>query len=233
MMRLRHKLLIQGFRVFDQVVLVAALGIWIGLIPEHGDFGYIRELLDETYGWREIIGLLMLVMGWVIIFSSIVHYDANRFTTLTSSMWALVKATTCSAFLLFVIGTSLDISKLPAQVILFFWATTTLAGIATRIVLRWVLTAVRKSGFNCRQVVFVGTDAHAQGLATEIESHKELGCRVVGFIGDDEKAIGKPVSSTAGWPVVASIANIKEFLETKSVDEAIICLSVKEHFSHI
>ena len=66
-----------------------------------------------------------------------------------------MKRLIASAFLLFVIGTSLDISKLPAQVILFFWATTTLMGIASRIVLRWVLTAVRKSGFNCRQVVFV------------------------------------------------------------------------------
>src|SRR3954466_8295504 len=146
MMRLRHKLLIHCFRLFDQVILVAALAVWIAMIPEGGSFGYIRELLNETYGWREIVGLLLLVTGWVIIFNSIIHYDANRFTTLASSIWAMIKATTCSAFLLFVIGTSLDISKLPAQVILFFWATTTLAGIATRIVLRWVLTAVRKSG---------------------------------------------------------------------------------------
>lgn len=233
MMRLRHKLLIHGFRVFDQVMLVVALAVWIALIPERGSFGYIRELLNETYGWREIVGLLVLVMGWVIIFNSIIHYDANRFTTLTSSIWAIIKATTCSAFVLFVIGTSLSISKLPSEVILLFWASTTLAGIASRIVLRGVLTEVRKSGFNCRQVVFVGTDAHAQGLAREIEGHKELGCRVVGFIGEDEKAIGQPVSASANWPVVGSIAHIKEFLETKSVDEAIICLSVKENFSQI
>jgi len=233
MMRLRHKLLIHGFRVFDQVLLVGTLAVWIALIPERGSFAYIHELLNETYGWREITGLLILVMGWVVIFNTIIHYDANRFTTLTSSIWALIKATTCSAFVLFVIGTSLSISKLPPEVVLLFWATITLTGIASRIVLRWVLTAVRKSGFNCRHVVFVGTDAHAQGLAREIEGHKELGCRVVGFIGDDEKAVGQPVSSNAAWSVVGSIANIKEFLETKSVDEAIICLSVKEHFAHI
>ena len=232
-MRLRHKLLIHGFRVFDQVLLVVALAVWIALIPERGSFAYIRELLNETYGWREIVGLLLLVLGWVIIFNSIIHYDANRFTTLTSSIWAIFKATTCTAFLLFVVGTTLSISKLPSEVILLFWATITLTGVASRIVLRWVLTAVRKSGFNCRQVVFIGTDAHAQGLAREIEGHKELGCRVVGFIGEDEKAIGKPVNSNSAWPVVGSIAHIKEFLESKSVDEAIICLSVKENFIQI
>ena len=188
MMRLRHKLLIHGFRVFDQVVMVAALAVWIAMIPEGGSFWYIRELLNETYGWREILGLVGLVMGWMVIFNTIIHYDANRFTTLTSSIWAVIKATTCSAFLLFVIGTSLNISKLPSQVILLFWASTTLIGIVSRIVLRWILTAVRKSGFNCRHVVFVGTDAHALGLARDIEGHPELGCRVVGFIGDDEKA---------------------------------------------
>jgi exopolysaccharide biosynthesis polyprenyl glycosylphosphotransferase len=233
MMRLRHKVLIHAFRIFDQVLLVAALAIWIALIPERGSFAYIRELFSEMYGWREIMGLLALIMGWMVIFSSIIHYDANRFTTLLSSIWSLVKATTCSAFLLFVIGVSLGISKLPPEVILLFWASTTLAGIASRIVLRWILTAVRKSGFNCRQVAFVGTDAHALELAREVEAHPELGCRVVGFISDDAKLIGNPVAPGALWQVVGSIDNIKEFLETKSVDEAIICLSVKDSFNQI
>lgn len=233
MMRLRHKLLIHSFRIFDQVLLLAALAVWIAMIPERGSFAYIHELINEMYGWREILGVMGLVAGWVIIFNSIIHYDANRFTTLTSSIWAMVKATTCSAFLLFVIGESLSISKLPGKVILYFWATTLLTGIISRIVLRWVLSAVRKSGLNCRQVVFVGTDSHAIGLARDIESHPELGCRVVGFISDDEKAVGQPATPGASWPVVGSINQIKEFLETKSVDEAIICLSIKEHFNHI
>ncbi|HXT10440.1 MAG TPA: sugar transferase [Candidatus Angelobacter sp.] len=233
MLRLRHKLLIQAFRLFDQVVLVCALALCIGFIHEHGDFDYIRELVNEVYGWREIMGLLGLVMGWVIIFNTIIHYDANRFTTLMSSIWAFVKATTCAAFLLFVVGTSLNISKLPATVILLFWVTTTLAGIASRIVLRWILMAVRKSGFNSRHVVFVGTNAHALDLARQIESHPELGCRVVGFIAEEEKAVGRPVAPGASWPVVSSIAKIKEFLETKSVDETIICLPIKDCFSQI
>lgn len=233
MMRLRHKLLIHGFRILDQVLLVVALAVWIAMIPEGGSFAYISELLNETYGWREIMGLVGLVLGWMVIFNYIIHYDANRFTTLMSSIWAVVKATTCAAFLLFVLGTSLEISKLPAKVILYFWATTTLTGIGSRVVLRWILTAVRKSGFNSRQVVFVGTDAHALGLARDIESHPELGCRVVGFIGSDEKAVGKPVIESASWPVLASIENIQAFLEKGSVDEIIICLSIKESFSEI
>ena len=128
---------------------------------------------------------------------------------------------------------SLSISRLPGKVILYFWATTLLLGIVSRIVLRWVLTAVRKSGFNCRQVVFVGADDHAIGLARDIEAHPELGCRVVGFISEDENAVGKPASPNTSWPVVDSISHIKEFLETKSVDEAIICLSIKDQFNHI
>jgi exopolysaccharide biosynthesis polyprenyl glycosylphosphotransferase len=228
-MRLRHKILIHAFRVFDQALLVCTLAVWIAMIPERGSFAYIHELFNEMYGWREIMGLLVLVLGWVIIFNSIIHYDANRFTTLMSSIWAFVKAAACSAFLLFVIGESLSISKLPSRVILLFWATITLIGIASRVVLRWILTAVRKSGFNCRHVVFVGTDTHALDLARNIESHPELGCRVVGFISD-----GTTPDTTVGtWPVVGSIAGIKEFLETKSVDEAIICLSLKDQFQHI
>lgn len=233
MMRLRHKLLIHAFRVFDQVLLVCALAVWIALIPEKGSFGYIRELLNEVYGWREIMGLLVLVLGWVIIFNTIIHYDANRFTTLTSAVWALTKATTCSAFLLFVIGEGLSISKLPGRVILFFWATTTLVGIASRIVLRWILTFVRKSGFNCRHVVFVGTDGHAVDLAHNIESHPELGCHIVGFISSDEKSGATSSAPVPGWPIVGNVGNIQEFLEKKAVDEVIICLSIKDQFHQI
>lgn len=232
MMRLRHKILIHSFRVFDQMLLVCTLAVWIALIPEHGSFGYIRELLNEEYGWREIMGLLALVLGWVIIFNSINHYDANRFTTLTSSLWALTKATTCSAFLLFVIGEGLQISKLPGRVVLYFWATTTLVGIASRIVLRWILTYVRKSGFNCRQVVFIGTDTHAAELARNIESHPELGCRIVGFISSDEKSCATTMP-VADLPIVGDIANIQEFLEKRAVDEVIISLSIKHQFQQI
>lgn len=233
MMRLRHKLLIHAFRVFDQALLVCALAVWIALIPEKGSFAYIQELLNEVYGWREIMGLLVLVLGWIIIFNSIIHYDANRFTTLTSSAWAIAKATTCSAFVLFVIRESLNISKLQGPVILYFWATTTLLGIASRIVLRWILTFVRKSGFNCRQVVFIGTDAHAVDLAYKIESHPELGCHIVGFISSGDKSHAIPAASVAGWPVVGSIAEIQQFLEKKAVDEVIICLSIKDEFQQI
>ena len=55
MMRLRHKLLIHSFRIFDQVLLLAALAVWIALIPERGSFAYIHELINEMYGWREIL----------------------------------------------------------------------------------------------------------------------------------------------------------------------------------
>lgn len=230
MMRLRHKLLIHAFRVFDLVLMLGVLAVWIALIPERGSFAYIHEVMGEMYGWREICGVLGLLLGWVVIFNTFVHYDANRFTTLTSAVMGLVKATSVCAFLLFVIGEGLSISKLPGRVVLLTWATVTLIGILSRIVLRWILTAARKSGYNSRHVVFIGTDEHALDLAQNIESHPELGCRVVGFIAEDEKASATAISK---WPVVGKISAIKEFLEKRTVDEAIICLSIKDQFPQI
>lgn len=233
MMRLRHKLLIHAFRVFDLVLMVGVLAFWIAMIPERGSFAYVHEVINEMYGWREICGLLGLLLGWVIIFNTFVHYDANRFTTLTSAVAGMVKATSVCAFLLFVIGESLGISKLPGRVVLLTWATVTLIGILSRIVLRWILTAVRRSGYNCRHVVFVGTDEHALDLAHNIETHPELGCRVVGFIAESEKAVQVGTATISKWPVVGTVGRIQEFLEKKTVDEAIICLSIKDQFPQI
>lgn len=233
MMRLRHKLLINAFRVFDQVLLVGVLTVLIAVITEKGSFRYVNELLGETYGYREIFGILMLLSGWVAIFNTFVHYDANRFTTLASSIAALMKATTVSTFVLFLVGASLQVSKLPNTVILFFWIVTSFLGIASRLVLRSLLMSMRRSGFNCRHVVFVGNSERAIAMAKRIEARPELGYRIAGFISEKEDAVIGQLVGGDRWPVLGTISQIKSFLEKRPVDEIMICLSIKDEFKKV
>lgn len=232
MMRLRHKLLIHAFRVLDQFMLIGTLLLLVALVSEHGNFRFIRELIEGSHPARELAGGALLIITWVFIFSSMVHYDANRFTTLKSVIQGLLKATTLATFVLFVVTALYASTMLNRWVVILFWISTSLLGIASRIVMRWLLTIVRRSGLNCRSVVFVGTTPHAISLAKRIEAKAELGCQVAGFIAEDD-APPRDFIEKESWRVVGTISQMKSFLERGAVDEVIVCLSLKDHFKQI
>ena len=66
--------------------------------------------------------------------------------------------------------------------ILLFWVASTLAGAASRVLLRSVLAGIRRRGRNLREMVVVGTNPRAIRFARKIESSPELGYRIAGFV---------------------------------------------------
>ena len=78
MIRLRHKFLIHGFRVFDQLVMVGVFVLLVGFIHERGHFDFIGEVLEKSYQAYEGLAMIGVLSGWFFIFNKLVHYDANR-----------------------------------------------------------------------------------------------------------------------------------------------------------
>ena len=75
MIRLRHKLLIHMFRLFDQLVLIATAAIIIFFRPEIVMQGG-SHLLDATFHLEDAIGMLILTLGWIGIFDYFIRYKA-------------------------------------------------------------------------------------------------------------------------------------------------------------
>jgi exopolysaccharide biosynthesis polyprenyl glycosylphosphotransferase len=219
--------------VLDQVILVATLVLLVTLFEERGSFRYLLLFVDGLhYAW-EMIGVGVLLVTWITIFNSLVHYDANRFTTLRSALMALVKATSLASFVLFLGGQLFSFSRVSNLIVVLFWIITTLLGIAVRLVSRATLTVLRRSGLNARQLVIVGTSARAMDLARRIESRPELGYRIAGFISAEPVAKDADWAAAARWPIVTDVRHIKPYLEKGSVDEVMVCLPVKESFARI
>src|SRR5687767_9094535 len=103
MIRLRHKILLYAFRVLDQLILLSVFLGWYLLLPESGSPRNLGELVQRNFDGQEIVGMALLLLGWCLIFASTVHYQANRFTTLTSQTLELIKATSLATFLLFMV----------------------------------------------------------------------------------------------------------------------------------
>ena len=232
-MRLRHKLLIHAFRIGDQIALILALFLAISFLAKEPVAKAFNGLLHGPYTPGAVVGSLLLVAAWFAIFGGVVNYNANRFTTFVSTLQSVLKATTLAAFALLVISAVFELPQVSRRAVLLQWVLATVLISAGRIILRWFLTRLRRSGHNCRNVVFVGWNEHAGKLAESIERQPELGYRIVGFVILDDDVVPDGKDLEGRWPVVARLGGLQSYLEKGVVDEVMVCLPVQERVQEI
>ena len=230
MIRLRHKFLILGFRIFDQIALVVIFVMLVGLIQERGHFDFIGEILERSYEAYEGLAMLGVLIGWFFIFNKLVHYDANRFTTLKSQAIEIAKAMSVTSLLLLLAGAMFYIRMVtPALVSLFLLSSTALL-IGSRMVVRSLLELLRRSGRNTRHLLIIGGTNKGIELADRIESRRELGYEIEGFLFDDGTCAGHLSEIEARWNVLGPLVNLRHLLEKGVVDEVMFCLPLREYF---
>ncbi len=237
MIRLRHKALIQAFRILDQAMLV---GTAVGII-------YFRTYLAPKvagasptpdslpgYGLSDMLGAVLLAMGWVAIFDYCVHYKADRFVALRAQLKDLLKATSMASFWLLVIATVFSIKSLHATQIVMFWFIVSSVGIVSRLLLRLTLVNARKSGYNYRYLLVIGTNPRSASLADRIEASPELGYKIVGFISENDEAASEwNGNGSAHREVIGRIEDLQTVLKRERVDEMMVSLPVESRFSDI
>jgi exopolysaccharide biosynthesis polyprenyl glycosylphosphotransferase len=179
---------------------------------------------DWAVWWREIVPqpvafLALYATTWVSVLALNGLYRPRARWTIRSEAVSVVKATavmaliTLSVLFLFRLP---DVSRLlllglfPAQAVLT---------ILYRAAMRMALERYRRRGHNTRFVLVLGAGARAQAFAAKLESHRELGLRVVGFL-DSE-----PASATSTrWPLLGSLEDLESILHGQVIDEVAICL---------
>ncbi len=230
MIRLRHKFLILGFRVFDQIVLVGVFVLLVGYIQERGRFYFIKEILEKRYQVYEGLAMLGVLFGWFFIFNKLVHYNSNRFTTLTSQSIEIAKAMTVTSLLLLLAGAMFYIKMVTPSVVCLFLLVSTVLLIGSRVVVRSLLGTLRRHGCNARHLMIIGGTDKGFELADRIESRRELGYEIEGFLFDDSTSVGLLTRIGARWRVLGPMANLSRLLENGVIDEVMICLPLRDNF---
>lgn len=231
MVRLRHKLLIQAFRIFDQVVLVGVFILLVAYVEERGRFDFILEVLEKSYQAFEGMAMVSVLVGWFLVFTKLVHYDANRVTTLKSQALEIVRAVTVTSLLLLLAGAMFYIQMVTPMVVSLFWVITTLVLIGSRVLLRVFLRTWRRAGRNRRHIVFIGGTDKALGLANRIEGRPELGYEIVGFLFGDAEREPKKKMIAEKWGDLGEASQLREVLKKGVVDEVMVCLPLRRNFS--
>ncbi len=233
MIRLRHKLLIQMFRLFDQLVLMATALCIIYFRPEIVLQGG-NHVLQATFHLEDAVGILVLAVGWVGIFDYFVRYKADRLVALHTQLKNMLKATGLSAFWLMVVSAVFGVKSFNVLNILVFFLVVTLVGLVSRLALRMILLSARRSGYNYRYLLVVGANQRACQITARIEEKPELGYKIVGFVAENPEALEDWENRRhESWKALGELSEIRRILTEERVDEIIVCLPVDARFSDI
>jgi len=233
MIRLRHKMLIHMFRLFDQLVMVAVSLAIIFYRPEIFMQGG-THILEATFSIEDTIGILFLVVGWIGIFDYFIRYKADRLVALNTQLKNVIKAATAATFWLLVISVAFSVKSFNITNILIFYVIVTSVGIFSRLFLRVLLLSARRSGYNYRYLLVIGANDRAIQVADRIDAKPELGYKIVGFVAETpETAALWPDRPHGSWNLLGPLDQLRPILTEERVDEVIVCLPIESRFSEI
>lgn len=101
-----------------------------------------------------------------------------------------------------------------------------------RTLLRIILHALRRKGFNTRSVVIAGAGPLGQRLASNIASAPWMGLDLLGFFDDKQRDPVRLANSKIRLPVSGSLENLVEQARTGQIDRVYITLPMRSEAAH-
>lgn len=228
MIRLRHKLFIQGLRLFDQAALALSLFITVAIAKGVQSWPQVYIVFQREYKLIESLALIAILAGWYVICNRFVQYNTNQFIPLPKQLWVHVKASTTTAFLVLLISVLFEFETLNLKSIALFWALNIGLGSSFRLFLRFALVITAFSESSRRNIVIVGTGKEAKAISKAILKRIELGYQIRGFISVDSG--GSDLDETK---VIGSLTDLPGILEKEKVDEIVIAVNLKESLANV
>jgi Undecaprenyl-phosphate glucose phosphotransferase len=205
--------------VTDVVVLAVAFGLAY-LTRFHGPF--VPEQIPDPVD--SFVSLVMALVIFPVTFHQARLYATNRARTNIGEVFELFKAT-ITATLILVALTYFTRERYSRLTLGIFLVYAFVMVSATRLVFRQILSAVRKRGRNLKTILVIGAGELGQRTIETVESHLELGFRVVGVLTRHPFKVG---TTLAGAPVVGLIDQVDHILDKAPVDMVMIALPIED-----
>lgn len=175
--------------------------------------------------WQDtLVSLVMVLVIFPVTFHQSRLYVTNRSRTDMGEVFEIFKATV-TASLILVAMTYFTRERYSRFTLVLFVAYSFVGVSAVRLLLRRVLSEVRRRGFNLKSILVVGAGDLGQRVIETVEHHRELGFRVVGVLSRHPAKVGSLVSGT---PVVGTLGDVGQVLDSQPVDQVIIALPIEE-----
>jgi exopolysaccharide biosynthesis polyprenyl glycosylphosphotransferase len=179
---------------------------------------------DWAQWWRQIVPdpaafLLLYAFGWVIALALNGLYRPRARWSVRTEAWDVVRATVLMAVVTLAVLFWFKLPDVSRVFLIVLFPTQLVITLMTRAALRLAFTRMRSRGMNGRFVLVAGAGPRGRAFAATMESHRELGLKVIGLLDDDPE-----MAKGARWPWLGTLAELEDVLSQRVVDEVAICL---------
>ncbi len=204
----------------SDMFIIAASYLAAYLIASSSDFD-IKQLKPIS---DYLLPLFISIPLWTIFLYTGGAYGSLRIGSLFRVVWPILKAwalvgLTLTA-LLFVLK-KIDVSR---SFTLLYMLISGASLTTERVCVYSILRHVRKTGYNYRNILIVGTGDRAQSFANKIKNHAEWGLRIIGFVDDDPDMVGKELQHGR---VIGLISDLPQLVTGMEVDEVVFVVPRK------
>ena len=173
-----------------------------------------------------ILLIIPIILIWGFVFKYFGLYRPRRIASHLSELFDITKACAVSILVLIAVTFVYRQYEFSRLVFLFFGAINVVALSIERWVFREVLRCLRKKGHNLRYALIVGTGDMSKEILKRIDTHPEVGLKVVGLLSTNKDQVGANVH---GIEVLGVYDEVGRFVKEKGIDHVIIALAWEEH----
>ena len=188
---------------FALVFLSYLFSAWLRLRVLNGseeNKGLSRPMILASLFYSFCLILFLVILG---------YYRLTRIRKLSRRLRTLFVATTASIFVVTAVIFVFKVEDVSRGIIAIFYALTYLVLSAKQIVTRMVLNQIRKSGYNIKHEVLVGSGRLAKQYREDLSNEPELGLQIDQIVDDDD--------------------DLESILRGSSVDEVVIALEPERY----
>ena len=218
-------------QLMDQAVLFGSLYFAAAANITAQPDGTIREVLSERVHVENFAFAVVFALIWYVVFALHMLYDYNAAYFQEGKFTTLIRATMTGTLLLTTAAVIFNYGIVTPAFIITFFGSSVLLSIGGRLILNYIVLRTRLGSVHAKQLLIVGTNRRARLLAERYQSRPEMGYHFLGFV--DKTWPSKSAEMEAIAPIVASFDELATFLREHVVDEVIICLPVKSHYTAI
>lgn len=217
-----------ALRVVDIALIMIAFGA-AALFSVNGGkwIGLTAFFASKVSLWSCVLFAIGLLLCHAM-FSLCGLYESKRMSTKHAEAVDVLRAMgLCTACLWFE-GKLFSILLISPQFLLAFWIIGSVLIVSTRLLLRLILSGIRKRGRNLHHVLVLGTNPRAVAFGRKIEEMPNRGYRLLGFADDAWAGMGQ--FEATGMRLACSGAGLAEFLRHNVVDEVAIYLPLRSFY---
>lgn len=181
-------------------------------------------LVPKLLPFREYTWIITIVIPvWISCLSYFGMYKSVREKKLPDIFWCILEASLLSILIFSLIAILFNLDILSRTFVIILFGCIMFSLLIEKTFILALLHYMRRSGYNYRTLLIVGSGDRAKNFAYMVESHPQWGLKILGFI-DEEEKVGMKVGNSK---VMDSFKNLSRILDEKEISEVVFILPRK------